>query len=68
MTMALEDLRKRGAARPRSIKTLTSTLHALFQKTLNEAELAALVEALTKAGYISVTSKKVSYALPTNSA
>jgi ferritin-like protein len=52
------------AARPRTVKTLSSTISALFQKQLPEKEIEALVNALQKQALIAVGGKKVSYTLP----
>jgi hypothetical protein len=60
----LANLRQRGAAKPRTIKTLSSTINALFQKSLTEAELTLLLESLERQGVISVSGARVSYALP----
>ncbi|MEQ8694906.1 MAG: hypothetical protein RIC85_06325 [Gammaproteobacteria bacterium] len=58
-----EDLRRRGAARPGSTKTLKSTISALFNRELSDPELEELVRALDTAGAIVVTGSKVSYKL-----
>ena len=60
----LANLRQRGASKPRTVKTLSSTIHALFQKSLSESELASLVKGLEASGVISLSGTKVSYALP----
>lgn len=59
------DLIRRKASKPRTQKTLLSTLHALFKKELSEQQLAALFAALCKRGFVKVEGSKVSYALPT---
>lgn len=59
------DLIRRKASKPRTQKTLLSTLHALFKKELSEQQLAALFDALCKRGIVKVEGDKVSYALPT---
>lgn len=59
------DLVRRKASKPRTQKTLLSTLHALFKKELSEQQLAALFAALCKRGIVKVEGIKVSYALPT---
>jgi hypothetical protein len=59
------DLIRRKASKPRTQKTLLSTLHALFKKELSEQQLAALFAALCTRGIIQVDGTKVSYALPT---
>ncbi len=64
LSLVVADLRKRGAARPRTLKTLTSTISALFQKTLPDQEVASLISKLQAQGIISINSAKVSYELP----
>lgn len=58
------DLVRRKASKPRTQKTLLSTLHALFKKELSEQQLAALFAALCKRGVVKVDGTKVSYELP----
>jgi hypothetical protein len=58
------NLQQRGAAKPRTVKTLSSTINTLFQKKLSEEELASLVQALQKRGVITIDDTKVSYTLP----
>lgn len=58
------DLRRRGTARPRTLKTLSSTIHALFRKEISETEIAALVGKLTSSGIIQVNANRVAYVLP----
>ena len=60
----MADLRKRGSARPRTMKTLWSTIGALFQKQISEQEVASLIERLRAEGVIRVDGAKVSYDLP----
>lgn len=60
----LANLRQRGASKPRTLKTLGSSISALFQKQLQESELGVILEKLQANGYIVVTGTKVSYALP----
>jgi hypothetical protein len=61
LSKVIADLRKRGAARPRTMKTLGSTIAALFQKTLTNSEVAALIAKLQAQGVISADGTKVSY-------
>lgn len=65
VSVAVSNLRQRGASRPRTLKTLTSTIQSLFQKQLSEVELAELLDALKRDGIVVVTDTKVTYALPT---
>jgi hypothetical protein len=60
----IDDLRKRAAARPRTVKTLSSTINALFQKKLSEQNVLLLIERLRTDGVIVVSGTKVSYELP----
>ena len=60
----IADLVRRKASKPRTQKTLLSTLHALFKKELSEQQLAALFAALCKRGIVKVDGTKVSYTLP----
>ena len=60
----LANLAQRGASKPRTVKTLTSTINALFQKSLTEPELAEIVSELTKKGIVIINESKVSYVMP----
>lgn len=68
LSLIINDLRKRGSARPRTLKTLASTIGALFQKTLSEHEISLLIARLTTQGIVVVSGTRVSYALPEESA
>jgi PIN domain-containing protein len=59
------DLIRRKSSKPRTAKTLLSTLHALFRKELSEQQLAELFASLRKRGIVKVQGTRVSYALPT---
>ncbi|MFM2006035.1 MAG: hypothetical protein RLZZ09_1690 [Pseudomonadota bacterium] len=60
----IADLVRRKASKPRTQRTLLSTLHALFKKELSDQQLAALFAALCNRGVVKVEGCKVSYALP----
>ena len=60
----INNLTKRKAAKPRSLKTLRSTITALFRDSLAEVELEELIEELTKREVIKVANGKVNYELP----
>jgi hypothetical protein len=62
--VVLANLRQRGASKPRTLKTLTSTINSLFQKQLTGEELAALLKGLQAKGFINVDETRVTYALP----
>jgi PIN domain len=59
----VENLAKRKMAKPRTPKTLRTTIHALFAK-LTEDELDRLIEQLTMRGVIKIADGKVHYELP----
>ena len=42
------NLKQRGPSKPRTVKTLTSTISSLFQKALPEEELGALLKSLRR--------------------
>jgi len=58
------NLKQRGASNPRTLKTLASTINALFQKSLSEAEVEGIISELKKKGVVVVNQTKVSYTLP----
>jgi len=64
IAVIVADLKRRGASRPRAVKTLTSTISSMFQKQLPEQELQSLLNELKEQGLITVAGTKVSYALP----
>jgi len=65
LSLIIADLKKRGIAKPGTVKTLTSTISALFQKKLEEKELTSLLTQMQTKGWVVVNGTKVSYALPT---
>lgn len=64
----VKSLTARGNTRPRKVQTLANTINALFSKTLDEAELMSLIEALKKQNYITVDGSNVSYQAPVSGA
>ena len=66
--VVLANLQQRGASKPRTLKTLTSTISSLFQKQRTEEELVALLKGLQAKGFIAVNETKVTYALPASEA
>ncbi len=62
--LVVSNLRQRGTSKPRTLKTLTSTIHSLFLKQLSEPELSSLLKRLQAKGFITVDETKVTYALP----
>jgi hypothetical protein len=62
--IVVADLQRRKASKPRAIKTLKGTLHALFKKELTEPQVDQLFEALCARGIVKADGTKVSYELP----
>jgi hypothetical protein len=57
------NLKQRGTSRPRTIKTLRSTIAALLGKELSEPELTAVIDRLLSSGKLTLVGPKVSYSL-----
>jgi hypothetical protein len=62
--LAVDDLIKRKASKPRTPKTLRSTIHAKCGRELPVSEIDAVYEALVKRGYVKLNGDKVTYSLP----
>ena len=62
--MAVDDLIKRKASKPRTPKTLWSTIHARCGKDIPSSDIDAVYEALVKQGYVKVEGARITYALP----
>ncbi len=60
----IEDLSKRGNSRPRTVTTLSNSIHTLFSKKLAPRDLDLLMKHLEKQGSIVVNDSKVTYRLP----
>ena len=60
----IENLEKRKAAKPRTLKTLRSTINALFANQLADEELDEIVTKLVERRAITITEGKGSYELP----
>jgi hypothetical protein len=65
IAVIVANLQQRGASKPRTVKTLLSTVSSLFQRQLSEQELAELLKDLEAKSYVTVNDTKVSYSLPT---
>jgi PIN domain len=59
----VEKLRQMKASKPRTLKTLRSTISSLFQKQLSDSEIDSLVEALSARKIAVVAENKMSYSL-----
>ena len=64
LQMAVAHLSKLKAAKPRTQKTLRSTLQTLFKKELSEEQLSGLLGALRERGIVKVDGTKLAYDLP----
>jgi hypothetical protein len=64
IAVIVANLWQRGPAVPGTVKTLSSTINAIFQKKLSSQEVGLLMEALKGSGIVTVTGTKVSYNLP----
>jgi hypothetical protein len=63
LALVLENLGNMKANRPRTVKSLGSSIRSWFKPPLDDKALAALLDQLTKAGKIKVDGTKVGYAL-----
>lgn len=66
--VVIANLQGRGSSKPRTIKTLSSTVNSIFQKTLTEKEVQAVLKGLESAGIIQVNENKVTYNIPVTKA
>jgi hypothetical protein len=57
-------LAQMGASKPRTIKTLASTINALCQKTLSDIEVQDIISELTRKGIVVISESKVAYVMP----
>ena len=62
--LVVDDLRKRKAAKPRTQKTLKSTIHARCGKHVSAATIDDVYAELLKRGYVKVDGEKLIYELP----
>ncbi len=65
ITAIVQNLLPRATSRPKTVKALSSTINALFQKKLTQTELAELVASLEAGGHISIAGERVTYHLQT---
>jgi hypothetical protein len=60
----IDNLLKRKTGRPRTLKTLRSTIKALFANQMMDEELDEVIAELTRSGAIAIADGKVHYTLP----
>lgn len=63
LALVVANLKQRGNSKPRTLKTLTSTVASLYPKGMSNAELASLLQQLQSTGKVIVKENKVTYAL-----
>ena len=61
--LVVDNLKQRGNSRPRTLKTLTSTITSLLPRGSPESELNALLQKLRSTGKVIVNDNRVTYAL-----
>jgi hypothetical protein len=64
LELAVAHLRKLKAAKPRTQKTLRSTLQVLLKQELSEEQLAGLFAALCEHGIVKIDGAKLTYDIP----
>lgn len=64
--IAIEDLARRNGSKPRTPKTLRSTIHAKLGKETPIVHIDTVYNALVEHGYVKVDGAKVVYALPSS--
>ena len=64
ISTVIQNLEQCGPSKPRTLKTLGSTINGWFRKSLSESEISTIVADLTKKGIVVVNQTKVSYVLP----
>src|SRR5882762_8497922 len=63
LSLVIGNLKQRGASRPRTLRTLTSTIAALLAQHKSTETTASLIQRLKAAGKLSISEGKVTYAL-----
>jgi hypothetical protein len=60
----IDYLKRRQVGRPRTVKTLSSSIRTQFGGKVTDEDLEKMIEALAKQGAISIKDGKVTYSLP----
>lgn len=63
LAQVIANLKQRGNSKPRTLKTLTSTVSALFPKGISEHDINTLIKQLQSTGIVTISENKVTYAL-----
>lgn len=61
LEVVMAKLEQQQANRPRTVKTLSSMIQALFQKQLADDDVAGLVDSLKSKGLVNIVENKVTY-------
>lgn len=67
LEIVVSNLIQRGASKPRTVTTLSSTINSIFQKTLTKEDIMEIVKQLEKQKIIAIVETKVTYSLPERS-
>jgi hypothetical protein len=62
--IVLDKLAQPKITKPRTVKTLSSSIASFFQKQITDEEVSVVVEAMVAQGAITITGTKVAYATP----
>lgn len=65
LQILLATFRQPQVTRPRTVKTLSSSIASHFQQQLSEEEVAGLIACMAEGGFITIEEGKVTYALRT---
>lgn len=63
LALVVTNLKQRGNSKPRTLKTLKSTIVSLFPSGLPESELSTIIQQLQSTKKVTVSENKVTYAL-----
>ncbi len=63
LALVVANLKQRGNSKPRTLKTLKSTIVSLFPSGLPDSELSTIVQQLQSTKKVTVSENKVTYAL-----
>lgn len=63
LALVVANLKQRGNSKPRTLKTLKSTVVSLFPSGLPESELSTIIQQLQSTKKVTVSENKVTYAL-----
>lgn len=61
ISIVIGGLKKRGTSKPKTLKSLASTINAMFQNKLTPNDVQNLIKALQQKKYIEIKGSKVSY-------